>query len=319
MRSHYYHLYGVTLQSEIVFPEFAALETKRPTQRPEILFRQTAPRPLSKNGIHRPPPRSTIWSKQGRAVTIEAALSGQFRVRIPQREIVWQPSSPTASTGLARAILKGDALATLLTGLPSYLVLHGNVVHIDGKTVALCAPSRTGKSTLTSCLLAIGARLHSDDLVVLRYEKGLFWAEPGPPELRLWPRSALFADRLRLKKERVYPETRKNRFRLGLQHSTSLLGKAIPLHAVYFMWRKSGGVTQILSLAPRERLECVFRSLYPLAYQNTGILAKQFALAAKLTESVPLKSLSFPSGYAKLPAIRSVLMENLKGWPGRKL
>ena len=51
---------------------------------------------------------------------------------------------------------------------PDHLVMHGTAVEHLGAAAILVGPSRSGKSTLALELMSMGARLVSDDLIVLR-------------------------------------------------------------------------------------------------------------------------------------------------------
>ncbi len=51
---------------------------------------------------------------------------------------------------------------------PDHLVMHGTAVEHLGAAAILVGPSRSGKSALALELMSMGARLVSDDLIVLR-------------------------------------------------------------------------------------------------------------------------------------------------------
>lgn len=82
--------------------------------------------------------------------------------------------------------------------------LHGGLVEIGGKVVALCAPSGAGKSTLVATLLARGHPVLSDDLCITRQSgDGGLIAYSGVGTLKLLPQSvaALGLDRAALAPE----------------------------------------------------------------------------------------------------------------------
>jgi hypothetical protein len=60
-----------------------------------------------------------------------------------------------------------STVAALLLALRGYLPIHGSALEIDGRAVLLCGQAGAGKSTLAANLVALGARLISDDLSVL--------------------------------------------------------------------------------------------------------------------------------------------------------
>ncbi len=70
----------------------------------------------------------------------------------------------------ASAILAANELFWNCLALDDqWLSLYGCALTIGERAVVLAAPSRTGKTTLVMSLLARGARLHSDEIVCIRY------------------------------------------------------------------------------------------------------------------------------------------------------
>lgn len=90
-----------------------------------------------------------------------------------------------------------EEIAALLTGLVAaillrrrgQLVLHGSVVARGGELIAFLGPSGSGKSTLAGALMANGASLVSDDVVVPARRIGGFLAHAGHGRLSLLPDS----------------------------------------------------------------------------------------------------------------------------------
>ena len=64
---------------------------------------------------------------------------------------------------------------------PEQLGIHGSAVEHSGSAVVLIGPSRSGKSTLVLELMAFGARLVSDDLIVL-HRSGDRLVVSSPPD-----------------------------------------------------------------------------------------------------------------------------------------
>ena len=89
-----------------------------------------------------------------------------------------------------------STLTALLLAWRGQIPLHGTAVEIGGKAVLICGQSGAGKSTLAAGLIALGAKLISDDLSVLhaggRDKAPLLY--PGRPALRLFPAIADFLE-----------------------------------------------------------------------------------------------------------------------------
>lgn len=87
-----------------------------------------------------------------------------------------------------------STVTALLLAWRGYVPVHGSAVEIGGKAVLICGKAGAGKSTLAAGLIALGARLISDDLSVLQpqgpRERPVLYA--GRPATRLFPAVAGF-------------------------------------------------------------------------------------------------------------------------------
>jgi hypothetical protein len=90
----------------------------------------------------------------------------------------------TAYTYLISQVI---SVALLQRGIES---LHASAVELDGKAYFLIGESGFGKSTLTAALLRRGARVITDDLLVLERRGDVFFAVPGATRIKLNPQTA---------------------------------------------------------------------------------------------------------------------------------
>lgn len=82
-----------------------------------------------------------------------------------------------------------STIASAILASRGHLPIHGSALDIGGRAVLLCGKSGAGKSTLTAHLIALGAKLISDDLSVLvPGENPALLA--GRPGIRLHPATA---------------------------------------------------------------------------------------------------------------------------------
>jgi hypothetical protein len=79
------------------------------------------------------------------------------------------------------------SVALLQRGIES---LHAGAVAIDGKALVLLGESGCGKSTLTAALVQRGAKLITDDLLVLQHDENNYEAVPGAFRIKLEPDTA---------------------------------------------------------------------------------------------------------------------------------
>ena len=113
--------------------------------------------------------------------------TGIFDVH-PGRVIQWYPGVE-GNAAAVRADLLGRVLATAMH-LDGALVLHASAVSIDGNVIAFLGPKHAGKSTLAMALVRRGARLVTDDTLVVWFRGDAAIAVPGIQRVRLWPDSA---------------------------------------------------------------------------------------------------------------------------------
>jgi hypothetical protein len=100
---------------------------------------------------------------------------------------------PGGSSGLAEVLSHG-LLAAVRATLSGYAVLHAGAVEISGQAVVVLGPSGTGKSTVTAMLCAAGARLLTDDVLVLRHQRNLVCTTRTSSPIRLRQAAAGVAD-----------------------------------------------------------------------------------------------------------------------------
>ena len=115
--------------------------------------------------------------------------TGVFDVHPSDRTIRWYPG-PRRDGAAVRAYLLGRVMA-VAAHADGALALHASAVSIDGAAIAFLGPKHVGKSTIAMALVRRGARLLTDDTLVLRFATdGLAWATPGVQRVRLWEDSA---------------------------------------------------------------------------------------------------------------------------------
>jgi hypothetical protein len=129
-----------------------------------------------------------------RAYASETALriafddTGVFDISPSRREIVWYPG-PRATDAAVHADVLGRVMA-LAAHADGHVTLHASAVSVAGRAVAIVGPKHAGKSTLALALVRQGARLITDDTLVLRLQGGTAWAAPGVQRIRLWEDAA---------------------------------------------------------------------------------------------------------------------------------
>ena len=114
--------------------------------------------------------------------------TGTFDVLPSTRLIRWY-HGPDSNPAAVRADLLGRVLA-MAVHLEGAVVLHASAVSVGEHVVAFLGPKHAGKSTLAMALLMRGARLVTDDTLVVRLQPDGTIAAPGVQRVRLWPDAA---------------------------------------------------------------------------------------------------------------------------------
>src|SRR5439155_7703631 len=110
--------------------------------------------------------------------------------------------------------------------------LHATVLVVGGGAVALLGDSGYGKSSLAAAFVQVGARLLTDDLLVVK-EQGDGWiAYPGPARIKLFPEVAQVFLGNQATGTPMNPSTDKLIVPLGLD---KLARNPVPLKAIYLL------------------------------------------------------------------------------------
>ena len=185
-----YGVFGFTIDSAVAFPELdqagAGTNVDWTLRVAQDECAATTGTPLGIDCVYGDVHVRTYASE--RALTIAFDDTGAFEVRPGGREIVWYPG-PLPTEAAVRADVLGRVIA-LAAHADGHLTLHASAVSVGGRAVALVGPKHAGKSTLALALVRKGARLLTDDTLVVRLERGEAWAAPGVQRIRLWEDAA---------------------------------------------------------------------------------------------------------------------------------
>jgi hypothetical protein len=189
--------------------------------------------------------------------------TGTFDVRQKDRTIAWYPG-PRPVHAAVRADLLGRVMA-LAAHADGRIALHASAVSIDGRAIAFLGPKHAGKSTLALALVRRGARLLTDDTLVLSVDssEGVV-AMPGVQRMRLWEDSArALGARLTESAQEAKPMT-------DALPSALLERSAVALGACYVLGATSSSSTG--AAIERQRLSPVHAALACVQFSKLGAL-----------------------------------------------
>lgn len=184
------------------------------------------------------------------------------------------------------------------------LVLHASALVMDGKAICIAARSGTGKSTLAAALRETGAGFLTDDLTSIAGAPINLEVEAGPPHVRMWPDTQVWA--------RLPPSL----FRLLMEgHDKGVMdlhpvAPVAPLGGVVSLER--GDSLALTRLQPADGLIRLVQQTY--VYQNYRSMVHDwppepwhFVLCAQVARTVPLWSLQVPNGMVHVQEAASML------------
>lgn len=237
----------------------------------------------------------------GFGLTVAGEARGLFRCTPRRIDVEWTPPGTGAPHYLFTYALP---LWLEAEGVP---VLHASAVGVGGRAVGFVGPSGVGKSVLCAELLRLGCGFVADDgLAVYRerdrdegLERGTWHAAPGPPLLRLWPSG--LEGRLGVPAAdlpRVHETLDKRRLALP-ETAAAAPPDGLPLAAVYALRREPEGEgrVEISPTRPRDALvRLLEHGVAAAPAAALGLAGRRLELLATLAETVPVRSLRFPTG-----------------------
>lgn len=255
--------------------------------------------------VHRRLPDGSDYLRWGRLAEFRISPAGSTIAARP----LDGPLSPSARTFLLSQVL---SFALLKRGIET---LHAAVIEVAGEAVAFVGNCGTGKSTLAAACLRTGARLLTDDLLVLEFAGGSpprILAHPGFPRIKLMADSARALIGNGSVGRPLLPGSDKLVFPLARHHCVS---GPRPLRAIFVLSSpvaspKRRRVT-IRRLSRRRACLTLIANAFNLVVTDPSRLARQFGWAAAVAATVPVKSLAYPRDLSQLPSVLGALYADL--------
>ena len=190
--------------------------------------------------------------------------------------------------------------------------LHGSVVAVGDKCLAILGPSGAGKSTTAAAFAKSGLPILADDVVALLDGSVAFKVQPAYPRLRLWEESvkALFGspDSLPL----LTPNWTKRYLDLvgGVQFHSSPL----PLGAIYILGDRVISETAPLlkTVSDRTALISLLANTYASTLIDKAMRAEEFDLLSRVTTKVPVRQVTPHADPAYLPKLCDLILDNFQ-------
>lgn len=174
-----YRLHGLTIASEIELPQLEPRRVDEIASADIRIRRGELPDPAK--GRPTDVPYVHLW---GSGALMYFPDLGRYLIE-DGREVVVD-ASRDAEPAVVRLFILGSVMG-MACHQRGLMALHASAVAFDDQVVAFMGWQGAGKSTLAAHCLAAGARLVSDDLLVVTLGRdGRAHAHPGVPALKLW-------------------------------------------------------------------------------------------------------------------------------------
>jgi hypothetical protein len=192
--------------------------------------------------------------------------------------------------------------------------LHASAIAAGGRAAVLLSTHGAGKTGLAAALMRAGCELLTDDLLPVEERSGTFLGRPGYPQMRMWPDEAVHFlggyEGLSL----VHPELSKRRVPVGPDGYGAFCDDPLPLACLYLPERlpDSEVPVEIREVSPRDALiELVRHSFSPYLVEAAGLQPARFDFFARLVTKVPVRRLSYPTGFSRLPEVADAVLRDL--------
>jgi hypothetical protein len=239
-----------------------------------------------------------------RGLRLEFDDTGTFDVRPRDRLIAWYPG-PSVTEAAVRADLLGRVMA-LAAHADGLLSLHASAVSIGGRAIGFLGPKHAGKSTLAIAMVRHGAKLITDDTLVLRTPGGgTVWAAPGVQRVRLWSDSARALGAQPSADAGAKPT-------IDRLTSAELESGEVPLSACYVLENADESTSAPMR---RERMSSVHAAVACVRFAKLGALAGGVAgtavldRAVRVTRAVPVFAASIRRDLARLDDVATAIAD----------
>ncbi len=225
---------------------------------------------------------------------------GRYLINDGQEIIIDVPSDIDEKS--VRFHVLGPCLRALL-GQQGLLVLHANVVLINGNAVAMAGEQKSGKSTLTAFLYQANCPLIGDDLCAVFVKNGIAYVHPGIPRFKLWEDSLRALGKEPHSSHFIHHEFQK--YALSADKSIS---EPVQLSEIIIL--KKGEHHKLTRLTGMHALSTLGKqTFYRRSVKQAGVSIPHFDRLSELAKIVPIYEFTRPWDINRLPETASWLMQ----------
>jgi hypothetical protein len=206
-----------------------------------------------------------------------------------------------------------DQVMPLVLAHQGWCVLHAAAVAGPAGGAAFLGTTGQGKSTMTASLASSGLAAITDDTLILSpgTSEGVT-GHPAYASLRVWPDTAEAVLGTSFRHEGRVSEFN-DKVRIGSGGGLDFVSSGAPLRILYVLSPDSeAGAPRVQAISPRDRLIEVVRHAFVLDWKGTDRLRAAFDAVSRVVDRVSVRRLRFRHDYAELPAVREVILDDLR-------
>ena len=306
-----YHIFDISLDSDIHLPEL-----------PEGSARETIIN--IKSGVdiaseYCEPEYFHEWhDADGGISMLSAEIDDGYFLRFPEMvdflisssrdTVLYFPEPDIPEETIRHLIL--DQIIPRILGQQGQLVLHASAVQMsDGMVIVFLGDTGWGKSTIASSYYEQGAKLITDDCLLIKVIDKNVFCVPNYYGLRLYPDSAEAIFKENVKYQPVAHYTSKER--LILHSAEFTIAEPIPVGAIFLLSDPNIGSIDRVSvnmIRGAKEIMAIVEQTFLLDINDKAIISQQFTNASDVNEISPvLYRLSYPHKYEMLAEVRDTV------------
>lgn len=297
----YYFAYGLSIATEIDFPELFAIA---PTDTPQVSVR------IGKIPIQ-------FVKKVQDSKTNLFISPDEYYLRIDDtaayyaingNEVIIEPTTD-ADLKSVRLFFLSNTMAAILYQR-EYIPMHASAIYVDGGIALFLGDSGAGKSTTVASLQTKGHRIFSDDICVPIQEQGVLKAFAAYPMMKLWKDTFSKIDIGEYNEEdRIRPQIEKySKF-----FNESFDTRALPIKKIFILEKLDSSASfQSEPIKGISAFKYLRYQAYRLPYiKPMGIQQTYFNLLSSLLNNVPLVLISRPDKQNTINEVIQLIEESL--------
>lgn len=246
-----------------------------------------------------------------------ARLSDLADFYIYDKNILFQQIDP-GNTDLIDIFFLG-MMCSLWFELRGIAALHASAIELNNSAVAFLSVCQSGKSTLAASFMRSGYPLMTDDVLPIERSNGSLLARPGYPQMKMWPQAALHFIGPHIDLKLVDPNDplyNKIKVPVGANGFGSFCNQRRPLAAIYLPFRQQDENSEIKidPVSPGDAIiELIRYSFIARVVDDLGLQADRFRFFARLVKEVPVRRLTYPTGFHNLDRVQDAILDDLSG------